>query len=212
MMRERLRLAFPRTLLVAPLVALLVALLARSSLLALFPLPGPWVAAGVALALVPAVLARGSPLPHLLLAVVPVLAVASYDQSRLDWLRVLKDFGVASPGFPDLLRVGMGLGALSLAWATHAVDASLRIRHAATERGVDATDARAASRVVRARSGTVFAGAFLGTIAVGALALLATLLDVSSLLGGRASFLAPLVAVGLVALAAVLLWRERATS
>lgn len=209
----RLRTLLPRLVLLAPLAGALLGLLAMSSLLRLWPLPPTlllaYAGAGVALGLVPALLANGSTLPGTLAVTVPVLAAAAYDQSRLDWLRLLKDYGVAAPGTPDLLRLALGVAALLLAWGLHVVDTSLRLQWSAQDRGFPDAQARAAARRVRAEGARVAGLALAGTIALGGLAVLAARLDLTAVLGGRASLVAPLLAVGLLAFAAVLLWVER---
>lgn len=210
----RLAVLFPRILFLVPLAAALVGLVAQSSLLGLGPVAPflfvAYAAAGILLALLPALLAPSSPLPATLAVIVPVLAVASYDQSRLDWLRLLKDYGVAAPGLPNALRLALGAAALLLAWGLHVVDGALRLKASAQARGFPEGEARGAAKVAR-RAGARLAGvALLGTAGVGLLAIGAAQLDAAALLGGRASLVAPLLAVALVALAAVLLWTDRA--
>lgn len=206
-MNERLRAALSRAPLLAGLGALLMALLARSSLLAILP-PAllPLLFVGVVVGLLPALLASRSPLPGALVVTVPVLAVAAYDQSRLDWLRLLKDFGVAGAASapPDWLRVALSGGALLVAWSSHAVDTALRLRWSATERGVVAREANAAMGAVLARCALLALLALVGTALVGTLAVATQRLDLSVVLGGQTSLVVPIVAVGLVALAAAL--------
>src|SRR5207247_1998004 len=81
----------------------------------------------------PALFATRSPLPAALAVTVPVLAAASYDQSRLDWLRTLKDFGVAKPIGANLFRVAVELATLVLCFALHAADHAVRLRASALE-------------------------------------------------------------------------------
>lgn len=209
----KLRLLVPRLALLLPLLLVLVALVMRSSLLRLVGAPGVlvlgYVAGGLALALLPSLLASASPLPGTMAVIVPVLALASYDQSRLDWLRLLKDYEVAEPGAPSLVRLALALAALLLAWALHIMDASLRIRWSAEERQIPEGQGRVASRVVRAAGARAAGLALAGTALAGLLALAASRLDAALILGGRASLVAPLAAVALLAASAIALWRGR---
>lgn len=206
----RVRVILPRLALVLPLAAVLAAALAQSSLLKLFPVPSlllvGYAALAILLALVPALLSSGSPLPGALGVVVPVLAAASYDQSRLDWLRLLKDYGVAGPGVPSGLRLALGLLALLLAWALHAMDASLRLRESALARGFPREQALGATRLVRSVSARFAGIAVAGAVVAGALTLLAARLPTEVLFGGRGSLIAPLLAVALLAIASLLVW------
>lgn len=207
-MRDRLVVVGVRALPLLALAALLGALVARSSLVRLLPLaPGvvlALAAGGIALGLLPALLAARSPLPASLAVVVPIVAAAAYDQSRLDWLRLLKDFGVARPGDPDWARLATSLAALLLAWSAHALDAATRLRRSAVERGIAPDEARAAGRLVLRRGFGAAGLALAGAAVVGLLALGAQRLDVGAMLGGRAAIVVPLVAVLLVAVAAML--------
>ena len=208
-MRGRLALARAGPLLVLALLG--ATLLLTSSLQRLLPVPLaplPWLpllALGLLGALLPALLTRGSPLPAALVVLVPVLAAASYGESRLDWLRTLKDFGVAEEQGPSLARLGLGFAALAAAWALHVVDTSLRLRWRSVDRGIPAAQARAASRVSLRR------GALVGAMALGGALLTAVLVLGAALVGPlvlpveRMSFLAPLLAALLLAAAALLL-------
>lgn len=205
-------------LLRAPFVlalALVVVLLARSSsLLALVPVDIPGAAflgAGLAAALLlltPALLAAGSPLPATLAVLVPVLALSSYGSSRLDWLRVLKDFGVAEDAGLQPVRFALGLGALLLAWAMHAVDLAMRLRWRAIDRGIPAGQAKAATGVTLRRTAQTAGLAVAGTLALLLVALaaspLARVLPVS-----RAALLAPLLAAAVLAVVAALVAADR---
>ena len=206
-MNERTRIVVVRALPLAALAVLLALLLQASSLEHLLPapLPFPLLLAISALLVAPALFATRSPLPAALAVTVPVLAAASYDQSRLDWLRTLKDFGVAKPIGANLFRVAVELATLVLCFALHAADHAVRLRASALERGVPRGQARASMRLVLARSvehGALAAG---GAVLVGAIALATAPLDLAGILAGRAALLVPLVAIGLVAGAALLL-------
>lgn len=207
----RARLALVR---LGPLVALALlcgVLLLTSSLQRLVPAPPPpavWllVLAGASLvALLPALLARGSPLPSTLAVVVPVLLAASYGAGRLDWLRTLKNFHLLEAGGPDLLRVGLGLLALLLAWGLHALDTSFRLRWRSQERGIPPAQARAAARAVLRRGGLHALLALAGAVLLGGVVLLAALVGPALLPVERMAFLAPLAAGLLLLVAALLL-------
>lgn len=188
-------------------------LLAGSSLARLLPfrLEGAtmaYVALALLAALTPAVLARASPLPATLAILVPLLAVASYGAGRLDWLRLLKDFGVAETAPLQPLRLGLGLVALLLAWAMHAADLALRLRERSLARGATGEVATTATRVALVRSAQAAALATLGAaalvvVAIGG-ALLARVLPVE-----RAAFVAPLLAALLLAAAGAWLARGK---
>lgn len=196
------------------LAGVLVALLAQSSLLRLLPFaPAAFVAYGavaIVLGLVPALVAQRSPLPAILAVAVPVIALSAYDQSRLDWLRLLRDFGVSQPGLPAWGRVALSAGALLLAWAAHALDHAARLRWSAIERGIAIEQAAAARSLALRRAAWVGAVALLGTALVASIAVALSPADAGLLFGGRASLLAPLLAVGLIAAAAVLVAGARA--
>lgn len=217
-MNARARVALVRAGPLAVLAVLLAILVAPSSLQRLLPVPVPLplLLAGIVVLLVPALLAGRSPLPATLAIVVPALALASYDESRLDWLRTLKDLGLTrgASASANLFRVALGLGALTLAFATHAVDHACRLRASAIERGVPRGQARASMRVVLARSARHGAIALVGALVVGTLALLAAPLDLGGLFAGRAALIVPLLAIALVVGAAVLLagGREEAST
>lgn len=193
----------------ALLLAVLILLLVRSSsLLTLVPvdIPGSlFLGAGLALALLlllPAVFAGGSPLPATLAVLVPVLALSSYGASRLDWLRVLKDFGVAEAATVMPMRLALALGALLLAWAMHATDLAMRLRWRALERGIPAPQAQAATGASLRRTATTAALALAGTLALLGIALAAGLLS-TVLPVSRAAFAAPLIAAALLVGAAL---------
>lgn len=206
------RLLAARAPILAGLALVLALLGASSSLLRLLP-EGPWMLwllAGSTLALLPALLARDTPLPAAALVVVPALAAASYGASRLDWLRVLKDFGVAEPDALRWMRLALGALALLLLWALHATDLALRLRHRAVERGIDPAQASAAalrSAQESAKAALVALAGAAGLLAVGLLGLqLASVLPTE-----RAALLAPLVAAALLVAAAAWLARGAAS-
>lgn len=202
----------------APLLALLATILAtllwQSSLLRLLPeglplVPGAlWTLLGVALLLVPALLARRSPLPATLAVVVPVLALASYGAGRLDWLRTLKDFGVQDAEPFRLGRFLLSLAALAVAYALHAADLAVRLRDRGVERGIPPGQAKDAARATLARNGAAATAAAAGAGALAAIAVVGLRLGEATGVE-RLAFVAPLVAVALLALAAFLLVAER---
>lgn len=206
-------------LLRAPLLVafalLLLWLLSTSSLLRLLPFAptpwpvGAWALGALLLALLPALLVTASPLPALLGVAVPVVFLASYANSRLDWLRILKDFGVADPGGVSLARVGLALAVLLAAWAIHAIDLAMRLRWRSLARGIPAGDADAAAQASARASATAAAFAFAGAAGLAVVALLAQRVPLDALTGGRAALVAPLLAGLLVAAAAVGLVVER---
>lgn len=191
-------------------------LLSRSSLTRMLPFATDgivwiWIVLALALALAPALVARDTPLPATALVVVPTLAASSYGASRLDWLRVLKDFGVAEGSPVDFLRLLVAALALVLAWALHAVDLSVRLRERAIERGIARPQAQAAAR--RSLSRSVEA---LGLALAGAAGLLVVAL-VGVQIGRfvpteRGAFVVPLLAAALLAGAAVYLARGQKTA
>ena len=201
-----------QVLLRAPFVLALALVLtflgAGSTLAKLLPIdlatfPGAlWLFLALVAALTPAWLAREAPLPYAALAVVPVLAAGAYGASRLDWLRVLKDFDVAEENALSPLRLALGVVALALLWALHAADLAMRLRERAVERGIEAEQAAAASqRVVRRSaeaSGIALAGT-LGLVLVGIGGIyLGTIVPTE-----RAALVAPLVAALVLVAAAV---------
>lgn len=199
------RVALARLPFALVLAALLTALLAMSSLARFLPfaLAGSallWLGLALLAALAPAVLARGSPLPAALAVAVPALAAASYGASRLDWLRLLKDFGVAETSALSPLRLALGLLALLVAWAMHATDLSLRLRGRSLARGATPEQARAASRVALVRGAQAGALALAGGLALVGVALVGALLA-KVLPVERAAFVAPLVAALVLAAA-----------
>lgn len=211
-MKTRVILALGRIPTLVALAIVLIALVSQSSLLHIVPGPTlPIAISAIALALLAPLLAPRSPLPGALAVTVPVLALASYDQSRLDWLRLLKDFGVSEPSAPNWLRLALAILALLLAWAAHAVDNALRLGRSATSRGMPLGQARKASLVSATRTIRVAVLALLGTILIGGGAFLVQDANVGALFGGQASLFAPLLAVGLIALAAVLVAGGRAS-
>ncbi|MFA5862288.1 MAG: hypothetical protein WDA16_11400 [Candidatus Thermoplasmatota archaeon] len=212
----RLRAIAVRVPFLLALAAVLALLLSMSSLLRLVPAPPTRIALLAAptflILLVPAVLTQRSPLPAALVITVPVLAAAAYDDSRLDWLRTLKDFDVANASAgPNWARLSLSIGTLLLVWGMHAVDNALRLRWSAIERGIVVPQASAAARVALGAGARIAAVALGGTLIVGALTWGASFLDADALFGGRSSLIAPLVAVGLIAAAAVLLTRDRSS-
>lgn len=211
----RARLLATRAVPLAALALLSTVLLLGSTLWALLPTrpPGALVLALVALLYVPALLTRATPLPATLAVLVPVLAAGSYGQSRLDWLRLLKDFDVTQQDpTPDVLRMVLSLVALLLVWALHVVDHATRLRAHALQRGVDPREADGAARLV------VRVGALRALVALAATLLLALvagaawLARAERLLAGRAALLAPLVAALLIAGGALALARHERKS
>lgn len=194
--------------------ALLGALLMDSSLLGMLSLlpspPSPlvvWVAGALALALLPALLVRGPPTGAMLAVAVPVLVVSAYGAGRIDWLRVLKDFGVQEEGALDWTRLALSALALVLVWVVHVVDTAMRLRARSLERGVEADQlAPAVTLVVRTGAGAgglALAGvAGVAVLAMGGLAL--GELGVAS----KAAFVAPVLAALLLAGAGVWLARS----
>lgn len=195
------------------LAALLAALLLRSSLARLLPVaPGLFPVGAIAfgalvVALLPALFVRTSPLPAAALVAVPTLVVASYGASRLDWLRVLKDFGVAEKAAFDALRFALALAALLLVWLLHALDYATRLRIRSEARGIDAAQARPVLHRVARRSAEAAAIATAGALGLllvaVASAALAKFLPVA-----RGALLAPLLAAALLAGVAVYLFRR----
>lgn len=208
----RARIILARAPFVLALALLLTLVLARSSLgrLVPFDFATPPVFAYVFLALVaalaPALFARRAPLPAAALVAVPVLAVGAYGASRLDWLRLLKDFGVEEPGAIDPLRLAFSALALLALWALHAADVSVRLRVRAIERGIDPQDARTAARISIKRSaqaaGLAFAGAA-GLLVVGLVGVVVGNVIPTQ----RGALVVPLLAAALLAAAAFWLTR-----
>lgn len=201
----------------AALAILLAILLGTSSLTRFLPFAyvlapvGFYVALGLLVALVPALLARGSPLPATLAIVVPALTASAYGASRLDWLRLLKDFGVAEESALSPLRLALSLLALLLAWAMHAADLAARLRWRSRERGAPPEHADAAARIALLRGAQAAALATGGALALLGVALVGALLA-RVLPVARAAFVAPLLAALLLAAAGAYLaaGRERA--
>lgn len=202
-----------RAAVLVPLVGILTALLVGSSLTGLLPFPLlglPLVAlAGIVLlAFLPALLARGSPLPAAAFVTVPALAASSYGASRLDWLRLLKDFGVSEANPWSPLRLALGAIAVTLLLTLHLVDYSLRLRARAIERGIDERQAGAAASRAARRNGIALAVAVLG--AAGLLGVALAGLQLGKLVPTeRGAFVVPLVAAALLVGAALLLARPR---
>lgn len=207
-MRGRIILA--RLPVVILLAIAMTILLARSSLVALLPVAPslPWVFGGILLLLVPSLVARETPLPAATLILVPILAVSAYGAGRLDWLRVLKDFGVAEAGAIDPPRLALGATTILLLWALHAVDLATRLRSRAIARGIDAAQAGAAARRTLLRNmqaaGIALAGA-IGLLPVALLGLAAG----ARLPVERAALVAPLLAAAILAGAAIWIARGR---
>lgn len=201
----------PMLLALAGLLALLAMGSSLVRLVALLPsAPTPlasWVAAALVLAFLPALLVRGSPLGAALAVAVPVLVLSAYGAGRIDWLRVLKDFGVQEEGALDLARLALGALALALAWALHVVDTALRLRVRSEERGIAPDEARAGSALV------LRAGAGAGGVALACAAGLALLGMAGLAIGAiapatKAAFVAPVLAALLLAGAGVWLARS----
>lgn len=210
------RLLAARAPLIVGLVVVLALLLARSSLTRMLPfgiggVVWLWLMIALAIALLPALLARDSPLPAAALLVVPSLAVASYGASRLDWLRLLKDFGVAEAGPMDAARLLLGAAALALLWALHAVDTATRLRDRAVERGIERPQADAARGRVLMRSGQALGVATLGAIGLLVLALVGTTIG-NAISTERGAFVVPLFAAALLVAAAIYLARREPTA
>ena len=200
-----------RAPIVLALVVVLALLLARSSLTRMLPfaiggIVWLWLLVALLVALLPALLARDTPLGAAALVVVPSLAVSSYGASRLDWLRLLKDFGVAEEHAVEWARLSLGALALALLWALHAVDTGSRLRERAVERGIDPAQAGAARRRVLVRSSQALGVALAGAAGLLALALLGIQLG-EALPTERGAFVVPLVAAALLAGAALYLAR-----
>jgi hypothetical protein len=195
---------------IALLAVLLATLVGSSSLLDLLPFAwtpfplGAYAAGALLLALLPSLLSARSPVPAALAIVVPILALAAYDESHLDWLRTLKNFGVTHPGAVGLARLALSFAALVLVWALHAADTAARLRASAIERGIPPAQARAAARASLRRTVAIGAAAAGASALIAGAALLAQRIDARLLLGGRASAAVPLVAIALVAGATLL--------
>lgn len=206
------RLLAARAPFVLGLVVVLALLLARSSLTRMLPfaiggIVWLWLILALAVALLPALIARDSPLPAAGFLVVPSLAVASYGASRLDWLRLLKDFGVAEAGPIDPARLLLGALALGLLWALHAIDTATRLRDRAIERGIERPQADAARGRVLMRSGQALGLATLGALGLLVLALVGTTIG-NAISTERGAFVVPLLAAGLLVGAAIYLARR----
>lgn len=206
------RLLLARAAFLLALVVVLALLLARSSLTRMLPFAiggvvWLWLMLALAVALLPSLLARDSPLPAAAFVVVPALATASYGASRLDWLRLLKDFGVAEADPIDPARLMLGALALALLWGLHAVDTATRLRDRAIERGIEPAQANAARGRVLMRTGQALGLAALGAMGLLVLALLGTSLG-NAVSTERGAFVVPLVAAALLVGAAVYLARR----
>ena len=197
--------------LVAGLALVLALLLARSSLARLLPfsvggIVWAWLILGLFAALLPALFARDTPLPAAAVVTVPALAVASYGASRLDWLRVLKDFGVAETGAIDFARLALGALALVLLWMLHALDLSTRLKLRAIERGIEAPQATSAGARALTRSAQALGLALAG--AAGLLVVALVGIQIGAVVPTeRGAFVVPLVAAALLVGAAVYLAR-----
>lgn len=211
-MKTRVVVALSRLPILAALAGVLIALVSQSTLLVIIPGPALVIAIGmIALGMLVPLFAPRSPLPGVLGVTVPVLAIAAYDQTQLDWLRLLKDFGVSRPSGPNWARLALSLVALLLAWASHAADLALRLRRSAAQRGVPRGQSARASWLSVRRTTTVAVWAALGTVLIGGAAFAAQGANVSALFGSQASLFVPLLAVGLIALAAILVAGGRAS-
>lgn len=210
------RLLAARAPFVLALAAVLALLLARSSLARMLPfaltgVASLWLALAIAAALLPALLARDSPAPAAAFVTVPALAVAAYGASRLDWLRLLKDFGVAEARPIDPARLLLGALALALLWGLHAADTATRLRERAVERGIARAEADRASRRVLLRTGQALALALAGALGLLGLALVGVSLG-DLVPTERGAFVVPLAAAALLVGAAVYLARRDAPS
>lgn len=214
MMGPTPRILVARTPLLVALALVLAIVGASSSLAKLLPFDvtafpaGLWLFLSILAALVPAWLARGTPLPAAAFVVVPILAAGAYGASRLDWLRVLKDFDVAEPSAIAPRRLILAALALVLLWALHASDVALRLRDGAVARGIEAPQASAASRQSVRRSaeagGLALAGSA-GLLLVGIAGLALSRLIPT----GRGALVAPLLAAAILVGAATWIARDR---
>ena len=213
-MSARARIALARAPALAALALVLALLLGRSSLarplpFALEGIAWLWLLAALVLALAPALLARETALPAAAFVTVPALAASAYGASRLDWLRLLKDFGVTEAAPVDLARLALAALALGLLWALHAADLAARLRERALERGIERAQANDAARRSLARNARALGLALAG--AAGLLVVALVGMRVGDLVPTeRGAFVVPLLAAGLLLLAAVYLARGRA--
>jgi hypothetical protein len=160
----------------------------------------------LAIAFLPALLVRGSPLAPTLAVTIPMLVLSTYGAGRIDWLRVLKDFGVQESTVMDLPRLGLCALALALAWGIHVLDMALRLRTRSTERGISPEQVAPAAWLV-ARAGVTATGiATLCTVGVALLAYGAIALGALAP-ASKAAFIAPVLAALLLAGAGVWLAR-----
>lgn len=200
---------------IVALSALVLMMLSRSTLVQMTGIREmlfPYGVLVVLLLFTPALLTRGTPLPATMLVLAPVLVVAAYDQSQLDWLRLLKNFNVTDPASPNLARLGLGLATLGGAWTMHVVDTAERLRARALDRGILASEAEAAHRHILHTALKRGALALAATAGLAALALTAHLLRLDTWLLGRAALVAPLAAAALIATAAYLLAKRSAAT
>lgn len=200
-----------RVPLLVALAFVLAVVALQSSLLRLVPVDlAAWpfnllVFLGMLALLAPAAFSRGSPLPLAASVAVPVVMLGAYGESKLDWLRTLKDFGVAEDG-TSVPRLLWAAAALALLWALHVADFAWRLRERALARGIPAEHAEAASAAVVRRS--LAAGGF----ALGVTALVAVVVLYGAALGalvdlGGFAFVVPLLATALVAIGAFVVVR-----
>lgn len=203
------RRALARAPLVLVYAALLTALAWHSSLRSLLPLDAEavfpltlYVFLALTLVLVPALLTNRSPLPAMLIVFVPVAALAAYEQSHLDWLRTLRQFDVTAPGAPSWPRLAIAAATVGVAWATHALDTSRRLHARLVDRGVAPEEA---TIVVRATGARTLLAAIVALGGFVVLALIGTIAYAFQVALGRVTFLMPIAAAVLVAVAAVLL-------
>lgn len=212
-----LRSLFSRAPFIAALAVLLALVSSQSTLATFLPLdiatfPGAvWLVLAILLALVPAWSARDTPLPAAALITVPLLAAGAYGASRLDWLRVLKDFDVTEPNAISFVRLALSALAVLALWGLHASDIAIRLRDRAIERGIARSQAAAASRRSMKRAaqaaGLALAGAS-GLLVIGIGGLwLAQLIPTE-----RGALVAPLLATALLVAAALWLARGRETA
>jgi len=166
-----------RALVAIPLAFLLAWLGTTSSLFALSPVAVDLAQARlVILAVMAAVLVgvtfvRSSPTAiHLALAI-PTFAAASYGANALDWLRLLKDFGIQSSERFDTSRYLLMVATLAIIWLGHVSDEAIRGWLRDEERGVPRADRVGLARA-RARDGGVTLVLALGATAATATAIL----------------------------------------
>jgi hypothetical protein len=162
--------------------------------------------AGILVALLPALFARGTPLPAAIGLTLPIVTLADYGENKLDWLRTLKNFGVQDAAGASLPRLLLALAALILLAALHATDFAVRLRARGIERGIPRAQATQVATASLVRGAAAIGFALGVTVVLGALVLYAAGFG-ETLQLGSASFLVPLLATALVAIGGFLLVR-----